>query len=239
METWDPAHSAALHTSSELADAWDDVRRRRVARAALGGAARSPRGHARPRGREVLRRARASSFPGRPGSAPPLLAQHDWVHVLADYGSTVECEIEVFAFVSRGRTTIRAGSRCSRWSSACSRPATWPRGAGLFEYDRGSSVARGHGDPPRRRDAAGRAVRVRTAAVPTCSRTTGSPTPRVRSPTCGPSSASCRSRSSRSSRARSTAWEPGGISPYQYECGRKAAEAAGREYDSYGARPVE
>ena len=23
-----------------------------------------------------------------------------------------------------------------------------------------------------------------------------------------------------------TAWEPGGISPYQYECGRKAAEGA-------------
>jgi hypothetical protein len=35
-----------------------------------------------------------------------------------------------------------------------------------------------------------------------------------------------------------TAWEPGGISPYQYECGRKAAEAAGREYESYGARPA-
>ena len=34
-----------------------------------------------------------------------------------------------------------------------------------------------------------------------------------------------------------TAWEPGGISPYQYECGRKAAEAEGREYESYGARP--
>lgn len=35
-----------------------------------------------------------------------------------------------------------------------------------------------------------------------------------------------------------TAWEPGGISPFQHECGRKAAEAAGREYDSYGARPA-
>ena len=26
-----------------------------------------------------------------------------------------------------------------------------------------------------------------------------------------------------------TAWEPGGISPFQYECGRLAAEVAGRE----------
>jgi hypothetical protein len=36
-----------------------------------------------------------------------------------------------------------------------------------------------------------------------------------------------------------TPWEPGGISPYQYECGRRAADGAGREYESYGARPVE
>jgi hypothetical protein len=35
-----------------------------------------------------------------------------------------------------------------------------------------------------------------------------------------------------------TPWEPGGISSYQYECGQKAAAAAGREYHSYGARPT-
>jgi hypothetical protein len=34
------------------------------------------------------------------------------------------------------------------------------------------------------------------------------------------------------------AWSPGGISPYQYDCGRKQAAAEGREYDSYGAAPV-
>jgi hypothetical protein len=35
-----------------------------------------------------------------------------------------------------------------------------------------------------------------------------------------------------------TPWEPGGISPYQYEAGRKAAADAGREFDSYGATPT-
>ena len=34
-----------------------------------------------------------------------------------------------------------------------------------------------------------------------------------------------------------TPWEPGGISPYQYEAGRQAARAAGREFDAYGAAP--
>lgn len=45
--------------------------------------------------------ARRFRFPGEPGSAPPLLAQHDWVHVIADYGSVVESELEVFAFIAR------------------------------------------------------------------------------------------------------------------------------------------
>ena len=46
-------------------------------------------------------------------------------------------------------------------------------GAGLFEYDRGPPVARGHGGPARRRDAPGRAVRRGTARRP------GSPAPRL------------------------------------------------------------
>jgi hypothetical protein len=34
-----------------------------------------------------------------------------------------------------------------------------------------------------------------------------------------------------------TAWEKGGMSPYQYKCGRQAADTAGRVYDAYGAEP--
>jgi hypothetical protein len=35
------------------------------------------------------------------------------------------------------------------------------------------------------------------------------------------------------------AWEPGGISPFQYARGRELAEAEGRPYTSYGALPPE
>ncbi|MEI8335764.1 MAG: hypothetical protein WCG37_02735 [Actinomycetes bacterium] len=46
-------------------------------------------------------RARGYQFPGSPGSASKYLAQHDWLHVIGDYGSTVESEIEVFGLISR------------------------------------------------------------------------------------------------------------------------------------------
>ena len=34
-----------------------------------------------------------------------------------------------------------------------------------------------------------------------------------------------------------TPWEPGGISPFQYQHGREVAEQHGRAYDSFGATP--
>ena len=46
-------------------------------------------------------RSRGYRFPGTPGSASPYLAQHDWIHVLAEYGTTVESEVEVFGLISR------------------------------------------------------------------------------------------------------------------------------------------
>ena len=54
--------------------------------------------------------ARGFAFPGEPGSAPPLLAQHDWVHVVADHGTTVENEIEVFGLIARANDDPRAFS---------------------------------------------------------------------------------------------------------------------------------
>lgn len=39
-------------------------------------------------------------FPGGAGSVSPTLAQHDWVHVLADYGTVIESELEVFGFIA-------------------------------------------------------------------------------------------------------------------------------------------
>ncbi|MET0739257.1 MAG: hypothetical protein ABW035_13330, partial [Acidimicrobiales bacterium] len=53
-------------------------------------------------------RARGFAFPGTPGSAPPALAQHDWIHVLGDYGTTVESELEVFGLIARASDDPRA-----------------------------------------------------------------------------------------------------------------------------------
>jgi len=45
--------------------------------------------------------ARGFSLPGTPGGAPAYLAQHDFVHVLADYGTNLRGELEVFGFIGR------------------------------------------------------------------------------------------------------------------------------------------
>jgi hypothetical protein len=44
---------------------------------------------------------RGFPLPGSPGGAPEYLAQHDFVHVLADYGTNLKGELEVFAFIGR------------------------------------------------------------------------------------------------------------------------------------------
>src|SRR4029434_2940758 len=41
---------------------------------------------------------RGFAFPGQPGSVNVAVAQHDWIHVLADYGTTPMGEIEACAF---------------------------------------------------------------------------------------------------------------------------------------------
>jgi hypothetical protein len=44
---------------------------------------------------------RGFGLPGTPGGAPKYLAQHDFVHVLADYGTNLKGELEVFGFIGR------------------------------------------------------------------------------------------------------------------------------------------
>lgn len=44
---------------------------------------------------------RGFSLPGAPGGALEYLAQHDFVHVLADYGTNLKGELEVFALMGR------------------------------------------------------------------------------------------------------------------------------------------
>src|SRR4029078_13373420 len=65
-----------------------------------------------------------------------FLAQHDWVHVLADYGTTVECELEVFAFIARANDDMRAFSLLAMVVSLFE-TGYLPTGAGRFEADPG------------------------------------------------------------------------------------------------------
>ena len=44
---------------------------------------------------------RGFALPGTAGGAPQYLAQHDFVHVLANYGTNLRGELEVFAFIGR------------------------------------------------------------------------------------------------------------------------------------------
>jgi hypothetical protein len=44
---------------------------------------------------------RGFPLPGTPTGASAYLAQHDFVHVLADYGTNLKGELEVFAFIGR------------------------------------------------------------------------------------------------------------------------------------------
>ncbi len=134
--TWnEQASAAAIHSSQVLHDAWafSDADPALAARWAafedLPSAAI---------GRKVweLYQARGFIFPGLPGSAPPLLAQHDWVHVLADYGTTVESEVEVFGFIARANDDMHAFSLLAMVISLFE-TGYLDRGAGLFEASPG------------------------------------------------------------------------------------------------------
>src|SRR5437899_1755712 len=107
--TWSAADTAALHASTVLATPWDAAVHDEPLAAQWRELEALPAGTL---GRRITEfyRARGFAYPGLPGSAPPLLAQHDWVHVLADYGTTVESELEVFAFIARANDDLHAFS---------------------------------------------------------------------------------------------------------------------------------
>jgi hypothetical protein len=233
MSGWDPTRAAVLHTSGALDDAWQTV----VADDALARdweALRDlPEGTL---GRAVVKfyDARGFTFPGRPGSAPPLLAQHDWVHVLADYGSTVECELEVFTFISRANDDPRAFSLLAMVIGLFE-TGYLARGAGLFEYDRGHLSHEGMA--VRMADAMRRGARValhNVNGIDLLERDyffdAHRPLDELRA------ELGIEPKSERAIEMGSvTPWEPGGISPFQLACGRERAEQAGRIYDAYGA----
>jgi hypothetical protein len=238
---WHPDDRHELHTSHELASAWDlAVHDPPLAErwAALGSLPAGTLGH----GVWRMYQARGFVFPGLPGSAPPLLAQHDWVHVLGDYGTRVESELEVFALIARANDDMRAFSLLAMVVSLFE-TGYLRTGAGLFRSDRGhlSGHSAGHSMALRLADAMRRGAWCHD-------RETGSDSvdflrqdwfalapltlDEVRD------RFSLRPKSPEASAAGSAGpWAPDGISPFQLKAGRAMAADQERDYASYGASP--
>lgn len=235
--TWHEEESAgALHSTRVLHDAWEfsladpELAARWASLEALPGDAL---------GRKVweLYQARGFSFPGTPGSAPPLLCQHDWVHVLADYGTTVESEVEVFGLIARANDDMHAFSLLAMVISLFE-TGYLATGAGLFE----SSPGHFSSSP----DMAVRLSDAMRRGALCHDRETGSDSIdflrmdwfAVAHHTCE----DVRERFNLVSKAVAAVaagsvgpWERGGISPFQVNAGRELAAARGLPYDAHGA----
>ncbi len=144
-------------------------------------------------------------------------------------------------------TTIPRRSPCWRWCSACSRPATSTAPAkGFFEYDRGHLSRDADRMAVRLADAMyrGRDARLARQRRPTRARRDRPARHRLvraRRPSARRGARRARHPAAvgRAIEAGSkTAWEPGGISPFQFAHGHDVAHAEGRAYDSYGAEPA-
>ena len=227
---WDAASATALHTARKLDTAWDlDVADPELA-ARWEALEKLPEGTL---GRRVTEfyRARGFTYPGRPGSAPPLLAQHDWVHLVADYGTTVESELEVFAFIARANDDPRAFSLLAMVVSLFE-TGYLRSGAGLFEASPGHLSESGMAD--RVADAMRRGALCRGTVdflavdwfeladldVNEVRRHFGVP------------------EKSKDAQAAGSVgpWDPGGISAFQVSSGRVLADKLGVPYESFGAQ---
>ena len=192
--------------------------------------------------------ARGFAFPGTAGSAPPALAQHDWVHVLADYGTMVESELEVFGLISRASDDPRAFSLMVQVLGLFE-AGYLQSGMGLFEMDLGHVSADEEQMAVRLGDAFKRGAHAAWAHNLAEGTDTGidflavdwfehaaKPLEQVRA------EFHLVDRAEKSDLAVAAGsvgpWAPGGISPYQYAAGQDLAEVDGRPYDSYGAVPA-
>ena len=233
---WHSDAASVLHTSKELDDAWQTAVDDPDLAARWSALERLPEATL---GHQVTRlyRARGFEYPGLAGSAPPLLAQHDWVHVLADYGTTVESELEVFGLIARANDDMRGFSLLAMVISLFE-TGYMSTGAGLFQADAGHLSH----DPrvaPRIADAMYRGAECRDGRTGSSSvdflevdwfELADRPVTEVREifglP---PKSEVAREAGS------AGPWERGGISPFQLGMGRRMAEERGVPYDSYGA----
>jgi hypothetical protein len=224
---WDEARCDMLHTTAHLEEAWQMAPSDPELAARWAALEQYPPGSLGRRVSEFYR-SRGFMYPGLPGSAPPYLAQHDWVHILADYGTTVESELEVFGLIGRAIPDFKGFSLLAMVVSLFE-TGYLPSAAGLFQADKGHLSRKGMperlGDAMRRGALCGKdlmgidwfsyadapVVEVRrmlnVVAKGPAALVNGSVGP----------------------------WEHGGISPYQANSGRKLAESEGRVYESYGA----
>jgi hypothetical protein len=232
-----------LHTRRALADAWDMACSDDDLYARWAALERCPEGSL---GQGVWRfyRARGFTFPGRPESAPPNLAQHDWIHVLAEYGSAVESEIEVFGLIARCNDDSRAFSLLAMVLGLFETGYLFDAAKGFFEYDRGHLSRDIDRMAVRLADAMYRGAMLAWHVNDTFP---GRSTDLLTTDWFDHADRALEDvraelgllpRSARAVAAGSkTAWERGGISPFQYAHGHSVAEAEGREYEAYGAAP--
>jgi hypothetical protein len=226
---WSHEHRTALHTSTELEEAWSASTHDPELAAQWCALELLP---ANTLGRRVteLYRARGFTYPGLPGSAPPLLAQHDWVHVLADYGTCVESELEVFAFIARANDEPRGFGLLAMVVSLFETGAL-AQGAGLFEAYPGQLSH--DGVAVRLADAMRRGATVPGSVDFMAVDWFGVATLRVDDARehfgVVPKNPAAIAAGS------VTPWERGGISEFQLREGRRRAEELGDTYDAFGA----
>jgi hypothetical protein len=226
---WSAAQRGAAAVSADSADPWALVSDNEALAAKWEAFETLPPGSL---GRRITEfyRARGFEYPGRPGSAPPLLAQHDWVHVLADYGTTVESELEVFAFIARANDDPRAFSLLAMVVSLFE-TGYLAEGAGLFEAFPGQLSH--DGVATRLADAMRRGALVRGSVdfmgldwFTIAHR----PVDELRV------EFGVVAKADEALAAGSVGpWEPGGISEYQLDAGRQRAQQRDEQYEAFGA----
>ena len=191
-------------------------------------------------GRKVweMYQARGFAFPGTPGSAPPMLTQHDWVHVLADYGTTVESEVEVFGLHRPGQR--RPACLLAPGHGHLALRDGIPRdGRRALRAFRGPLLVQpAHGGAPGRCHVPGRCVPRHRGwsgqrRLPQDGLVRRRP-PQLRRPAGQVQSGAEVGGGAREAGAVGP-WEPGGISPFQLAAGQALAAARGVPYDAHGA----
>jgi len=216
---WDESHCDVLHTTSKLEQAWDAAPTDPALAARWASLEQLPTGSL---GRGVVDfyRSRGFVYPGLPGSAPPYLAQHDWVHVLAEYGTTVESELEVFGLIGRAIPDFKGFSLLAMVVGLFE-TGYIASGAGLFQADKGHLSKAGM--PTRLGDAMRRGALCGIDFMSGIDWFTYADLPLAEA------------RRVLKIASKGGPWERGGISPYQFKSGQRLAEEQGRPYESFGA----